>query len=50
VRSLARPSAGYGSYRKGADEIPARVSVTRTPTLWEEAVDYAIAWGAVHME
>jgi len=33
VRSLARPSAGYGSYRKGGREIPAEipagVSVTR---------------------
>jgi len=28
VRSHARPSAGYGSYRRGAEEIPAGVSVT----------------------
>ena len=28
VRSLARPAAGYGSYRRGAEDTPAGVSVT----------------------
>jgi len=41
VRTLARPSAGYGSYRRGAEEIPpvipAGVSVAETVVALEMA-------------
>jgi len=34
VRSLARPSAGYGSYRRGATELPAEIPAGVSVTIY----------------